>query len=678
VTVSGRPAELVGVEAMVGLFINTLPVRVELPRQARLLPWLEQLQAQQVEREQYAYTPLVEIQGWSEVPRGVPLFDRLVVFENYPVDSALSEPRNGVALREIRAVERTNYPLTVGAAVLGAELGFKVTYDSSRFEAAMITRLLEHFQTLLRGMMAEPTQRLGDLPLLPEAERHRLLREWNRSRAVYSQDACLPQLFEAKVERTPDAIAVAYEDERLTYQELNARANRLAHRLRALGVGPEVLVGLCMERSLELVIGILGTLKAGTAYLPLDLVYPKERLAFMLEDSQASVLLTQQALLERLPEHRARVLCLDRDWEAIAQESRENPSSGAKTVNLAYVIYTSGSTGKPKGVLISHASVVRLFAATQDWYHFGAEDVWTLFHSYAFDFSVWELWGALLYGGRLVVVPYWVSRSPEAFYGLLRREQVTVLNQTPSAFRQLIRAEKTIVANRGWTAEDLALRLVIFGGEALELQSLQPWFDCHGDERPQLVNMYGITETTVHVTYRPIRAADLRQSKGSVIGEAIPGLRIYVLDARLEPVPIGVPGEVYVGGGGVAQGYLRRPELSAERFIPDPYSEEPGARLYKTGDLARYLVDGDLEYLGRIDHQIKIRGFRIELGEIEAVLGSHPGVQEACVVVREDHPGEKRLVAYYVGAEEQRLAELPLLPEAEWRQLVEWNAAEVE
>ncbi|MCI0659314.1 MAG: amino acid adenylation domain-containing protein, partial [Acidobacteria bacterium] len=465
---------------------------------------------------------------------------------------------------------------------------------------------------------------------------------------------CLQELFEAQVERTPNAIAVTYEGERLSYRQLNTRANQLAHRLRSLGVGPESRVACSLDRSLDLVVAILGILKAGGAYLPLDLAYPKDRLAFMLEDSRAPVLLTQQRLLEGLGTGDwglgTGVVCLDADWERIAEESDQNPVSGVTADNLAYVIYTSGSTGRPKGVQVSHANVVRLFEATADWYRFDEHDVWTLFHSYAFDFSVWELWGALLYGGRLVVVPYWVSRSPESFHELLRQEQVTVLNQTPSAFRQLIRAEETAAVAPRLGSGDLALRLVIFGGEALELQSLKPWFDRHGDERPRLVNMYGITETTVHVSYRPIRASDLEEGKGSVIGRAIPDLEVYVLDPQLRPAPIGVPGEMYVGGAGVARGYLNRPELCAERFIPDPYGGEPGARLYRTGDLARYLADGDLEYLGRIDQQVKIRGFRIELGEIEAVLATHPAIQEAVVLARDDKPGEKRLVAYLVAA----------------------------
>jgi amino acid adenylation domain-containing protein len=449
------------------------------------------------------------------------------------------------------------------------------------------------------------------------------------------------------VQQTPDAVALVYGEDTLTYDKLNTRANQLAHHLRKRGVGPEVLVGICVERSIEMIVGLLGILKAGGAYVPLDPAYPKERLAFILQDTAVPVLLTQQRLLEALPECGAKVICLDSNWEIIAQEKTDNLVSEATAENLAYVIYTSGSTGKPKGVLVSHGNVMRLMKATEPWYNFDQEDVWTLFHSYAFDFSVWEIWGVLLYGARLVIVPYDVSRSPKDFYNLLVNERVTVLNQTPSAFYQLIQAEETL-----FPKNDLALRLIIFGGEALELQSLKPWFKRHGDQNPQLVNMYGITETTVHVTYRPITNEDVQSGQGSVIGERIPDLQLYVLDGNLQPVPIGVAGELFVGGAGLARGYHNRPELTVERFIPNPYSNKPGARLYKTGDVARYLPNGDLEYLGRADQQVQIRGFRVELGEIEVVLAEYPGVNMAVVMAREDRPGDKRLVAYVVASHE--------------------------
>ena len=453
--------------------------------------------------------------------------------------------------------------------------------------------------------------------------------------------------------KSPGAVAAVYRDQRLTYGELNSKANQLAHYLRTLGMGPESLVGICVERSLDMVVGLLGILKAGAAYVPLDPDYPTDRLAFMLSDARVTVVLTQAQWTDKLAEYGGKVVCLDTDWDSMARQPHTSPESGTAPDGLAYVIYTSGSTGIPKGVLISHGNVVRLFDATRAWFWFDKNDVWTLFHSYAFDFSVWELWGALLYGGRVVVVPFETSRSPTDFYQLLGREKVTVLSQTPSAFRQLIWADE-----ENTIGEKLSLRLVIFGGEALDVQKLQPWFDRHGDQQPQLVNMYGITETTVHVTYRPLRLEDVQATGKSPIGKPILDLQVYVLDVELNLVPVGVPGEIYVGGHGLARGYLDRPELTAERFIPNPFCDKAGARLYKTGDRAHYLPDGNIEFLGRIDHQVKIRGFRIELGEIESVLGQHPAIREAVVIVREDIPGDKRLVAFVVEQEQLDRAHL--------------------
>jgi amino acid adenylation domain-containing protein len=455
----------------------------------------------------------------------------------------------------------------------------------------------------------------------------------------YPQTNCLHQLFEAQVARTPEAIAVSFNHRQLTYRELNDRANRLAHQLLALKVEPEVLVGLSVERSLDMVVGILGILKAGGAYVPLDPTYPADRLAYMLADARVPVLVTTQHLAGSFGDYTGSLVCLDAPTGS--EYSHENPVTAVNPDNLIYIIYTSGSTGKPKGVMVTHANVGRLFAATQEWYQFDDRDVWTLFHSYAFDFSVWELWGALIYGGRLAIVPFEVSRSPQDFYELLARERVTILNQTPSAFRQLMRVATEAQANL-----ELSLRRVIFGGEALDLPSLKPWFAKYGDTAPQLVNMYGITETTVHVTYRPIDARDLE--RGSVIGCPIPDLELAILADDLQPVAIGVAGEMYVGGAGVTRGYLNRPELTAERFIANPLTSPTSTTLYRTGDLARYLPNGDIEYLGRIDNQVKIRGFRIELGEIEAAIAQQPQVEAAVVIVREDEPGDVRLVAYFV------------------------------
>ncbi|HSU17312.1 amino acid adenylation domain-containing protein, partial [Longimicrobium sp.] len=455
----------------------------------------------------------------------------------------------------------------------------------------------------------------------------------------------LERRFERRAAERPEAPALSFEGATLAYGEVNERANRLAHRLRALGVGPEVRVGIALERSAELVVSILAVLKAGGAYVPLDPAYPAERIAFVLEDAGVPVLVTSSGLLPGLSSFRGAVVRVDADAEAIAAGSGENPGVEAGPDGLAYVIYTSGSTGKPKGVEVTHANVVRLFDATEEWFGFGGEDVWTLFHSCAFDFSVWEIWGALLYGGRLVVVPFLTTRSPEDFHRLLVDEGVTMLSQTPSAFRQLVRAD----LESGVDPSALRLRCVVFGGEALDPQSLGPWMERHGDERPRLVNMYGITETTVHVTYRVITRADLERG-GSPIGVPIPDLSLHVLDSRMEPVPPGVPGELFVGGAGVARGYLNRPELTAGRFVRDPFSADPAARLYRTGDRARRRADGELEYLGRADQQVKIRGFRIETGEVEAVLAAHPEVSAAAVVARDEGGGERRLVAYVVAA----------------------------
>ena len=460
----------------------------------------------------------------------------------------------------------------------------------------------------------------------------------------------LDRRFEARAAATPLAIALVADDARLTYADLDGQADRLATRLAALGVGRGTRVAIFVERSSAMIVGLLGVLKAGGTYVPLDPSLPADRLRFILADSGASVVLSQATLAGRLDDSPARVLLLDDlDFEPKTALAPARPPADAAD-DVAYVIYTSGSTGTPKGVEVTHRNVARLLDSTQPRYQFGPRDVWTMFHSFGFDFSVWEIYGALLLGGRLVVVNHETTRSPEAFRRLLATEQVTVLNQTPSAFRQLIRADEAL---GDATDPPLALRWVIFGGEALELQSLRPWFDRHGDTTPRLVNMYGITETTVHVTYREIHRADLDQGQAaSPIGRAIPGWQVYLLDRVGQPVPVGVVGEMFVGGAGVARGYLNRPGLTADRFGPDTLGDVPGARLYRSGDLARRRPDGELEYVGRADHQVKIRGFRIELGEIEATLARHPAIREAVVVVREDRAGDPRLVGYIVARSE--------------------------
>ncbi|MFG3975092.1 amino acid adenylation domain-containing protein, partial [Pseudomonas aeruginosa] len=508
--------------------------------------------------------------------------------------------------------------------------------------ASTVERLAGHWRNLLRGIVANPRQRLGELPLLDAPERRQTLSEWNPAQRECAVQGTLQQRFEEQARQRPQAVALILDEQRLSYGELNARANRLAHCLIARGVGADVPVGLALERSLDMLVGLLAILKAGGAYLPLDPAAPEERLAHILDDSGVRLLLTQGHLLERLP-RQAGVEVLAIDGLVLDGYAESDPLPTLSADNLAYVIYTSGSTGKPKGTLLTHRNALRLFSATEAWFGFDERDVWTLFHSYAFDFSVWEIFGALLYGGRLVIVPQWVSRSPEDFYRLLCREGVTVLNQTPSAFKQLM----AVACSADMATQQPALRYVIFGGEALDLQSLRPWFQRFGDRQPQLVNMYGITETTVHVTYRPVSEADLEGGLVSPIGGTIPDLSWYILDRDLNPVPRGAVGELYIGRAGLARGYLRRPGLSATRFVPNPFPGGAGERLYRTGDLARFRADGNIEYIGRIDHQVKVRGFRIELGEIEAALAGLAGVRDA-VVLAHDGVGGTQLVGYVV------------------------------
>ncbi|HBO5175153.1 TPA: amino acid adenylation domain-containing protein, partial [Pseudomonas aeruginosa] len=633
-------------ERLIGFFVNTQVLKADLDGRMGFDELLAQARQRALEAQAHQDLPFEQLVEALQPERNAshnPLFQ--VLFNH---QSEIRSVTPEVQLEDLRLEglawdgQTAQFDLTLDIQEDENGIWASFDYATDLFDASTVERLAGHWRNLLRGIVANPRQRLGELPLLDAPERRQTLSEWNPAQRECAVQGTLQQRFEEQARQRPQAVALILDEQRLSYGELNARANRLAHCLIARGVGADVPVGLALERSLDMLVGLLAILKAGGAYLPLDPAAPEERLAHILDDSGVRLLLTQGHLLERLP-RQAGVEVLAIDGLVLDGYAESDPLPTLSADNLAYVIYTSGSTGKPKGTLLTHRNALRLFSATEAWFGFDERDVWTLFHSYAFDFSVWEIFGALLYGGRLVIVPQWVSRSPEDFYRLLCREGVTVLNQTPSAFKQLM----AVACSADMATQQPALRYVIFGGEALDLQSLRPWFQRFGDRQPQLVNMYGITETTVHVTYRPVSEADLKGGLVSPIGGTIPDLSWYILDRDLNPVPRGAVGELYIGRAGLARGYLRRPGLSATRFVPNPFPGGAGERLYRTGDLARFQADGNIEYIGRIDHQVKVRGFRIELGEIEAALAGLAGVRDA-VVLAHDGVGGTQLVGYVV------------------------------
>ncbi|MEH2355889.1 amino acid adenylation domain-containing protein [Nostoc sp.] len=640
-TVSGRPPTLSGVESMVGLFINTLPVRVKVPTATPLWQWLRKLQAQQVERSQYSWCPLVEIQAISEIPQELPLFESIVVFENYPHDTSLSNPGGSIQITKRRVIEQTNYPLTV-IAVPGQELSLRILYDGSRFDGETINRMMGHLVTLLEGMIANIEQTVAEIPMLTATEQRQIL-VWNDTQRDYPHK-CIAQLFEEQVERTPDAVAVSFQSQQLTYQQLNCQANKLAHHLQKLGVKPEVRVGICVERSLPMVVGLLAILKAGGAYVHLDPRSPQERLTYMLSDSQASVLLTDSSIT--LSGQLLTVVCLD--TSDFCQNSQGNPVSGVILENLAYVMYTSGSTGKPKGVAMSHRSLVNLLYWQMD--ESALSCAKTLqFASISFDVSFQEIFSTWCNGGTLVLITEEVQKDGFALLQLIAQEKVERLFLPFVALQQLAYAASI---TQSYPA---SLRQIMTAGEQLHITPVLVNFfkELSGCT---LQNQYGPTESHV-VTSFTLKDVAGSWSPLPPIGRAIANTQIYILDRHLQPLPIGVPGELYIGGVAIARSYINSPELTAEKFIPNPFAKD-GSRLYKTGDRARYLADGNIEFLGRIDNQVKVRGFRIELGEIETVLAAHPQVKEAVVIAREDEPGNKRLVAYIVPKQHLDTSEL--------------------
>jgi len=630
-------------EGMVGPLANLVVLRSNLagnPTFRTLLAQVTQTVARARAHQEMPFDKLVQELNPEKDMSRTALFDVLFQFEDEePVSFDIGEAT-------ARVIETNlgygKYDLNVLVARAGDGMAATVVYNADIYDEATIAQMMRHFRVLLEAVTLDANRRIDDIVLLSETEAEQQLVEWNSTQAAYPEDKTIHELFEEQAERTPEAAAVVCEDEQLTYRELNQRANQLAHYLKKLGVGSDVLVGIMMERSIEMVTGLLGILKAGGAYVPLDAAYPQERLSFMLEDAAVAVLLTQERLMKSLRVHNAAVVCLDAEWKAIASESAENPINGAEAKSLAYVIYTSGSTGVPKGVLLEHRNVVRLMVNDRLPFTFTDTDVWTMFHSYCFDFSVWEMYGALLYGGKLVIVPEQVTKDPSLFLDLLVDHKVTVLNQTPSAFDNLVK-QWLARAETGLAFTGLALRYVIFGGEALHPVQLREWKRAYPGA--DLINMYGITETTVHVTFKEVTDREIEENVSN-IGGPIPTTTTYVMDDNLRLLPVGVPGEVCVGGGGVSRGYLGREELTREKFVANPYKAEE--RLYRSGDLAKLLPSGDLVYLGRIDDQVQIRGFRVELGEVQSQLLKHPAVAKAEVIVRQLHGAALDLVAYVV------------------------------
>ncbi|WP_164021375.1 non-ribosomal peptide synthetase [Pyxidicoccus trucidator] len=636
VTVSGRPSDLPGVEEMVGMFINAIPARVRLPPRQSVGAWLKTLQGWLMEARQHEHAPLVEVRRWSDIPPGPPLFESLVVFENYPVDTALTTDSKELVVRDARSLEADHHPLTL-TAMPGRELLLQLAYDTTRFGAAAIQRMMAHLHTLLMGLAEGAARPLAELPMLAPEERRQLLEDFRGPREAYPRELSLHALIEAQVARTPDAEALRFEGETLTYAQLDARANQLAWHLRSLGVGPESLVGVCLERSLEMVVALLGVLKSGAAYVPMDPAYPRERLAWMLEDTAAPVLLTSQRLVPVLPPHSARVVCLDSQWPDVALHPASRPAPLAGPEALAYVIFTSGSTGRPKGAMNAHAGVVNRLLWMQQEYGLTAADTVLQKTPFSFDVSVWEFFWPLMTGARLVLARPGGHQDPAYLVRLMADERVTTTHFVPSMLRAFVEEPGL----EGLTA----LRHVVCSGEALPADLVRRAY-ARLPTSTAVHNLYGPTEAAVDVTYWPCPRED--SGREVPIGRPVANTRIHVLDAHGQPTPVGVPGELFIGGVQVGRGYWSRPSLTAERFIPDAFSEVPGARLYRTGDKARWRADGTLEYLGRVDTQVKLRGFRIELGEVESALRAHPDVADSVVVVREDGPSGARLVAYLV------------------------------
>lgn len=656
-TVSGRAAEIPGIESMVGLFINTLPLRLSVLPDATVHQWLQDLLVRNSALREYEQSPLAQVQGWSEVPRGQSLFESLIVFDNHPTDETLEQGMSGLVIEQAMLQGQTNYPLTLNV-LPGKALTIAFWYQRRRFPDDVIARIARHFETLLTAMAEAPQARLSALPMMEAAERAVVVAGWNATARAYPTDRTVPELIAAQAARTPEAIAVRADAGTLTYAALLARANQVAQTLRAQGVGPETLVGIAMARSLDLVVGLLGILQAGAAYVPLDPTYPAERLAFMLADSQLAALLTHEALITPLG-FAGYTLCLDRDEPTITRQPTTAPPSRFTAAQLAYTIYTSGSTGQPKGAGNTHGGLRNRLQWMQEAYPLSVTDRVLQKTPISFDVSVWEFFWPLLAGAELVLAAPEEHKNPAALIARIVSAGVTTVHFVPPLLQAFL--------DSPGVARCASLRQIICSGEVLPA-ALPPRVTA---QLPavRLHNLYGPTEAAIDVTAWTCPQTSAISTVP--IGRPIANTQIYVLDPQGQPAPVGVPGELYIGGVAVARGYHRRPGLTAERFVPDPFSAFAGQRLYRTGDRVRFRADGALEYLGRLDHQVKIRGFRIELGEIEETLRQQPGVREAVVVARTEASGTTRLVAYVTVAP-AAVAEVVILRQGLARRLPEY------
>ncbi|MFT5283891.1 MAG: amino acid adenylation domain-containing protein [Planctomycetota bacterium] len=640
--VSGRSVPLEGVDTMIGLFVNLMPVRVQVGPDDALVPWLKSLQLSQVKQREFEYCSLVDIKGWSEIPPGLPLFESLLVFENWTGDLTVSDWDSDLKVSDVHGHHGApGYPMTVIVAP-GKQMMIGVSYDRTRFEKESVERLISNFRVLLTGLISDPQRTLGELPLLSTDERQRMVVDWNQTADDSASKDCVHQQFEAQASKTPDATAVVCGEESLSYRELDERSNQVAAQLRVVGANNGDYVGLFTERNLSMIVGMLGILKAGSAYLPLDPKHPKERLQYLLEDSKASILLTEAALKDKLPEIAAslKTVSIDGDAAVIAGCSSERVDSGANPQSVAYMIYTSGSTGKPKGVMIAHRSLANYVGHSIDMFGMQSSDRMLQFASISFDAAAEEIYPTLLSGATVVLRDDDMLGSVSTFLDTCGEWGITIID-FPTAYWH------AIVEGLAESKVPDSVRLVILGGERANPEQLSDWYEHVGPNGPRLLNTYGPTEATIVATVAELRASD-EPTRIVPIGGPVRNTQVYVLDPRGEPVPIGVPGELHIAGECLAVGYFERPELTAERFIANPFSDDPKARLYKSGDLVRYRSDGNLEYVGRRDSQVKFRGYRIELEEIESTLSQHERVHEAVVILREDEPGKQRLVAYVV------------------------------